>query len=404
VNLLRMASRNLRRNRRRTGVTLAAMTLALFATVLYTSMVEGYLRSMEESIVGLEIGDLEVHATGYRDRPSLHRTIEHPELLLESLQREGFRATPRLLAGALAASASTSVGATVVGVDVASDAAATDLHRHLAGGAWLDPASPRGVVVGTRLAKSLGLAPGDELVVLGQAADGSLANDLYTVRGVLASVSDATDRAAVLMNAPAFRELFALPDGVHRIVVRRPPALGLDAAAARVSALAPGDETRTWKELLPTLASLLGSARAAMLVVFFIVYVAIAILIVNAMLMAVFERIRELGVLHALGVGPGRIVALLLLESGLLAAAATVLGTLLALPALGYVTHTGIDMGRLGGFTVSGLAIDPVWRGVITATTWSAPVLMLVAMVLLATLYPAVKAARIEPVEAMRHV
>jgi ABC-type lipoprotein release transport system permease subunit len=403
VTLLRMAWRNLLRNGRRTGVTLAAMTLALLATVLYTSMVEGYLRSMEESIVGLEIGDLEVHAAGYRDRPTLHRTIEHPEILLAALDREGFRATPRLLAGALAASATTSTGATVVGVDVASDDTATDLHRHLARGAWLDPAAPREVVLGTRLARSLGLAPGDELVLLSQAADGSLANDLYTVRGILASVSDGTDRAAVLVNEAAFRELFVLPDGVHRIVVRRPPTLDLEAAAARVRELAPGDETRTWKELLPTLASLLGSARAVMLVVFFIVYVAIAILVVNAMLMAVFERIRELGVLHALGVGPGRIVVLLLLESGLLAAAATVLGTLLALPALRYVTRTGIDMGRLGGFTVSGLAIDPVWRGVVTAMTWSAPVFMLVAMVLLATLYPAVKAARIEPVEAMRH-
>jgi ABC-type lipoprotein release transport system permease subunit len=403
MSLLRMAWRNLWRNGRRSAVTVAAMTLALLATVLYTSMVEGYLRSMEESILGLEIGDIQIHAAGYRDRPSLSRRIEDPEPLLAELAHEGFRVTPRLIAGALAASARTSVGASVVGVDVGSDAAATDLHHHVARGDWLAPESPQGVVLGARLARSLDASPGDELVILSQAADGSLANDLYTVRGVLSGISDATDRAAVFMNEAAFRELFALAGGAHRVIVRRPPGLPLEDALRRVRTLAPGDDAQSWRDLLPTLASMLESARAMMLVVFFIVYVAIAILIVNAMLMAVFERIRELGVLQALGVGPLRIVALLFFETGLLAAVATALGTVLALPALWYVVRIGIDMGRLGGFTVAGLAIDPIWRGVVTGMTFSAPIGMLLAMVLLATLYPAIKAARIEPVEAMRH-
>jgi putative ABC transport system permease protein len=148
---------------------------------------------------------------------------------------------------------------------------------------------------------------------------------------------------------------------------------------------------------------MLDSVRGLMIVVFFIIYLAIGILILNAMLMAVFERIREIGVLKALGFGPAWVLGLILAESGLQTGLAVLLGLALSVPGLWFLVEKGIDLGSLGGMSVMGLAVDPVWRAVVTLNTYKMPVLILVAIVSLAVLYPAAKAAVIRPVEAMRH-
>jgi putative ABC transport system permease protein len=403
MRLLVMAWRNLWRYRRRTAVTIAAMTLALLSMVLYTALVEGYLRDLEHNIVDIELGDVQVFAPGYRDNPSLYSRIDRPEQLLTRLRERGFRAAARLKGGGLAAAGESSAGVQLTAIDVRQDADVSRIAEHLARGRWLDPADQAGVVVGSALAHTLGVDPGNELVVLGQAADGSLANDLYTVRGVLQSVSDETDRAGVFLNAAAFRVLFAVPQGAHQIIVRRPADRALPAAVAEVRDLAPGLDVQSWRDLVPILASMLDSARAVMQAVFFIVYIVVAILIMNAMVMAVFERIRELGVLKALGVGPGRVFVLMTAEGGLQAAIAIALGLALSVPGLAYLTHHGLDLSGLGGTSFSGMAMDPVWRGVVTPMTILGPVLVLVLLVSLAMLYPALKAARISPVAAMRH-
>jgi ABC-type lipoprotein release transport system permease subunit len=402
MRLLVMAWRNLGRYRRRTAVTVGAMTLALLVMVLYTSLVEGYLLGLERSIVDVELGDAQVTAPGYRDSPSIYLVIADPAPLMTRLREVGFRVSARLLGGGLAAAGDASAGATLVGVDVAGDAQVSAISQYVAQGTWLDSADSTGVVLGDALAHTLGVAPGDELVLLSQAADGSIANGLYAVRGVLKRVGDQTD-GAVFVTVQAFRSFFVLPDGVHQLTVRKPAEEDLAGSIARIRAIAGGLEVQSWRDLMPLLASALDSTRALIQVVFLVIYLVVIILLVNATLMAVFERIRELGVLKAIGVGPGHIVALILLEGGLQAALAIAIGLALSVPGLSYLVHHGLDLSGLGGTSFAGIAFDPVWRGVVTPTTIVAPVITLLFMVGVAVLYPALKAARLKPVEAMRH-
>ena len=165
------------------------------------------------------------------------------------------------------------------------------------------------MVLGRRLARTLGVSLDSEVVVLTQGADSAMAYDLYRVRGVLRSISDATDRTGFFMTADAFRELLVIPGGAHQIIVRRPAGLPLPEAERRIRGIVNDLDVQTWRKLMPTVASLLDSARGAMLAMFFIIYLAVAILILNATLMAVFERVREFGVLKALGVGPASVLA-----------------------------------------------------------------------------------------------
>jgi len=288
------------------------------------------------------------------------------------------------------------------GIDVLRDASVSRLPEVVADGEWLDPADPEGVVLGKRLAKTLNAKPGSELIVVSQAKDGSMANDLYTVRGVLGSVAQGTDRAAVLMNAEAFRELMSFPTGAHQIVLRRGDS-ELNAVADAARAIAPELDTKTWKELMPTVATMMEATQGMIFIFYFIVYIAVGILILNAMLTAVFERIREFGVLKAIGAGPTKVLGLILVEGAVQAAAATVLGLLLAAPGMWYLTVHGINAGAMGGIDAAGVAMAEIWYGIYSVESCAGPLVLLWFMTLAAVIYPALKAAWINPIRAMRY-
>ena len=403
MDLVKIAWRNVWRNQRRTFVTIGAMSFGLFAMILYAGLLEGYLRDMERGILDLEVGDVQIFADDYLENPSLFTRIDDPATVLAPLEARGFAASGRVLAFGLAAAGEASAGVSFRGIDVEQDATVTSIGDEVAQGSWLDPDDPKGVVLGRRLARILSVGLGDEVVVLSQGSDGALAYDLYHVRGVLRGIADATDRTGLFLNESVLREMLEVPEGVHQIIVRRPEGVALDAAATQVAGFAPGLDVKTWRQLLPTLASLLESSRGAMVVMYLIIYLAIGMLILNAMLMAVFERIRELGVLKALGVGPFDVLRLILIESGIQAGIAVAVGTILALPAVLYLETTGLNLQSLAGVSILGIAMDPVWRAAVSVDTFTSPILVLLAIVFLAVMYPAVKAAAVQPVEAMRH-
>ncbi len=403
MNIFRMAWRNVWRNKRRTTVTIAAMTLALMVEVLYSGLVLGYLQGLEDDLLDLEVGDVQIFAPDYLDTPSIYSGIESPDPLLAALNDMGYPACPRLLGGALAAAEESSAGVALRGVEVDLEKKVTLIAENVADGAWLDSTDKKGVVIGRRLAMTLGVKPGDEIVLLTQAADGSIAHDLFRIRGVLLGIADGTDRTAIYMNGEAFRELMEFPEGIHQIIVRRPQDIDLEDAVLAIREVAAGLDVKTWKELMPLLATMLESTQGMIVIIFLVIYIAIAILILNAMLMAVFERVREFGILKAIGVGPFSVFGLIFVEAGLQTLVSILCGLTLALPCMWYLSEVGIDVGSLGGMNVMGLAMRPVWNGIYTIDTIIVPIILLVVIVFCAVLYPALKAALIRPVQAMHH-
>lgn len=401
---LTMAWRNVWRNSRRTLAAVAASSLGLWSLIVYSGLMGGYIERMERHILDVELGDIQIHHAEYLEDPSLYRRIEKSDELITALEAEELAAAPRLLGSGLAAAGDNSAGISLFGIDVERDAAVSKVGKSVAEGQWLDPAVPGEVVIGRRLAQILGIELGGEIVLLSQGADGSMANDLYTVRGVLGSVSAQVDRGGVYMVDEAYRELMAVPDGVHQIIVRRPRSGTLDAAAVAARGIAVDEDVQTWRELKPTMASMLDSAKGGMMAMFFIVYAAIGIVILNAMLMAVFERVREFGVLKAIGVSPGGVLRLIYLETVIQTGLAIAIGVGLALPANWYLTTVGLDLtSSLENVSVMGSAIDPIWISKVDSSTYIAPIVALVVIVSLAVVYPALRAAFIKPITAMRH-
>jgi ABC-type lipoprotein release transport system permease subunit len=405
MNLLSLALRNVLRYWHRTLVTTLAMAFAGIIMILFAALMEGLMQASERNAVAMNLGDIQIHAPGYRDDPDLYTRIEHPQVLLERLRAAGFRASARLYGFGLAASGSTSAGVQLRGIDPRAEAGVTQVHRHLLHGQWLDSAERDGVVVGRKLARTLGVSTGDEVVIVSQASDGSIADALFRVRGVLKSVGEGVDRAGFYLLDTAFRELMAVPQGAHEIaVLRTDRSADLDAATAAVAALAPGYETLDWRALQPVIARILELADAQLVFMLLIVYVAVGMVVLNAMLMSVFERIHEFGVMKAIGVTPWQISALVFMETLAQVSAACLLALVLGWWSAHYFQLNGIDLsGIASAASIGGVALDPVWYARITPDALLVPVAFLLLIALLAVIYPAVKAAVIRPVAALHY-
>jgi ABC-type lipoprotein release transport system permease subunit len=405
MKLLPLAIRNVSRTCQRTIVTTAAMGFAGFIMIFYASLMEGLLQASERNAVGMNLGDIQIHAEGYRYDPDLYKRIENAGALVRRLEKKGFHATQRVYGFGLAAAGSASAGVQLRGVDLDHEATVTQIHQHVMEGSWLDETDPRGVVIGRKLARTLGVEPGHEVVIVGQASDGSMANDLYTVRGILKSVGEEIDRAGFFMVASAFRELMVVPDGAHEIAIMRVNrASDLGLATRAIAELAPDLETMNWRQLRPVIARVLDTADASLLFMLLITYVAVAMVVLNAMLMSVFERIHELGVMRAVGVTPWQLMKLVYAETMVQVVTAAAIALATGWPVSLYFETKGIDLSTIAsGASFGGVAIDPIWYTHVTVQSVLFPIAVLFLVAAVAVIYPAVKAAVIQPAKAIYH-
>ncbi len=405
MQLFSMALRNVKRSRHRTWVTVGAMGFAGFFMIVYAALMEGFIQTTEQNAIGMELGEIQLHAEGFREDPDLYKRIFGFESVVERLERSGYKAAPRLYGVGLAAASVNSAGIQLRGIDIDREKQVTSISEHIMTGHWLVENKPHEVVIGRKLAGILGVSLGSEIVVVSQAADGSMANDLYWVRGILKSVGAALDGGGFLMTGAAFRELMAVPDGVHEIAVVGVPEGELEASTAEIHALFPDLEVKNWRELAPVIARILDMSGSSLVIMLVITYVAVGILTLNAMLMSVFERIREFGVMKALGLPPLRLFTLIGLETVIQIVMASILAIICGVPLSLYFEDNPIDLSALASTSssIAGIAIDPIWA---SRLTWSSVVLPVVYLALIAgvaILYPGGKAALIRPVEALRH-
>ena len=405
MKILSIASRSVFRNWRRTLITTLAMGFSGFIMILFAALMAGMIQTSERNAVAMNLGDIQIHAKGYRDDPDLYNRIDNTADLVNKLQQAGFHATQRIYGFGLAAAGSTSAGVQMRGVNLKNEATVTQVHKHVMQGQWLSDSDPMGVVIGRKLARTLGVRPGDEVIIIGQATDGSMANDLYTVRGVLKSIGEEVDRAGFFMVERSFRELMVLPKGAHEIAVMRPDrSSDLESAAAQVAALAQGYETLSWRQLQPFIAKLLDLADAQTIIMILITYVAVAMVILNAMLMSVFERIREFGIMKAIGVTPWQLMTLIYAETMIQVVIASSISLASGWSAAHYFQKHGIDLSAIAGSTsFGGVAIDPIWNAHVTTETLALPVVFLFIIAAAAVIYPAIKAAVIRPVKAIHY-
>jgi ABC-type lipoprotein release transport system permease subunit len=204
----------------------------------------------------------------------------------------------------------------------------------------------------------------------------------------------------------AFRSLMVLPEGVHEIAVRDADEdIDLERRTQELAGLAPGLEVMNWRQLQPVVARILDISRFSLLLMLFITYTAVGILTLNSMLMGVFERIHEFGIIKALGVPPWQIFTLISLETVIQVVIAAALALVTAVPLSIYCQTHPVDLTSLASTSASiaGIALDPLWYSRVTVGSVVSPVLVLLIVSLIAIIYPAAKASLIRPLQAIHH-
>ncbi len=403
--LWRLAWRNVWRNRRRTIITVSAITIGVAALTFLWGFTDGMNREMVENTTRYFAGDAQVHLRGYHDDPTLDLTLSDATPVIETVRSDPAvaAASVRMEGKALASRGDKSRGVMIVGVEPRTEVGVTDLFKAVVSGSALDTSSPSGVLIGEKLAASLGLKQGDELILVGQAYDGSVASNRIPVRGVFQTKIDELDGYVVVMPLGAAREFLSAPGGATAIVLRLEDRTALDAVQARLaSRLGERYEVVGWPTLLPMVVASVRYHEVIGFVVLTIFFIVVAAGVANPVLMGVLERTREFGIMLAVGTSQARLLRLVLYEAVLLGLFGLVLGNGLGIGVTAFFQHQGIDFSAFeaGLRTMPGLSdvVYPVVR--LDRSIMISAVLFVTAC--LVAVYPAAKAARLDPVAAIR--
>jgi ABC-type lipoprotein release transport system permease subunit len=401
--ILRMALRNLWRRKGRTALTLGMIFLGTTLTVFWAGIAEGSYDQILDASTSTMTGQVQVVRAGYIDKPSLFHTVEEPARARQALAGLPLvrAVTTRVETEGLLSADVRTTGAQVLGVEPDAEAQVTRLAHMVKRGAWL--ALPEGqdalpIVLGVGLARRLRVGVGDEVSFVGQAADGSMAAELFVVSGLLESGLSELDGGLAVTRLQDAQAMLALEGRVHRILGA--VDLGDVAEVVAHGVVGEGNVLLGWQGLIPGLEESIASDRAGYQVFLFIVLIVVVLGVTNTMLMSVLERTREIGVMLALGTTPGRIVGLTLGEGFWIALLGTGAGAAVGTLLNWVFSLEGIPLGT-EGLEWGGANLDRMYPTNDALSSVLYPLLILV-MAVLAAVLPALRAARLSPVEALR--
>jgi len=395
-----MAWRNLWRNPRRTGITLGVVAIGVWSILTFDVMLKAWANNSREESLRLLTGQGQIHAPGYLDDPGVARVMPVPRAALRAALSgpEVGAWAPRLRVPAIIRSEYRTRAITLIGVSPAAERQVSDVPSQILAGRYLSGDADGGIVIGRDLAERLKTRLGKRVIVMAQAADGRLAEIGFTIVGLFGNTKGAQDEYAFSGLTPT-TTMLGTAGALSEISFDAAPSARLDDTVAVLRRAAPGLDVQSWEGLSPlayTMESISGAYIGVWLAV---VFVLMAIGIVNTQLMAVFERTREFGLLQALGMRPRLILLQVLLESALLIGLGVIAGVTLMLLTLAPFTH-GVDLGAFAAAAEMGGAggrlyprLDPLDAAALCLVVWILGVA--------ATLWPARSAARADPVVAM---
>ncbi|MEE8462713.1 MAG: ABC transporter permease, partial [Acidobacteriota bacterium] len=350
---LRLGWRNLWRNSRRSLITISAVGCGYAFLIVLIGLTVGMAGQMLKNGTGLLMGDLQLHHSDYLPERSLYDTIgsdsssELEEVLHQlSLYPQLAGRSPRVYGFGLLSTGENSAGARLMGVDPQVESGVSSFLSGLQAGA-LDDSVERSLLLGDVLARELEASIGSQVAIVTQAADGSLGNDLFLVSGILHTGLSYVDRSLAVLYLADLQELLVLsPNEVHEIAVKIGDPMAADAFAARLNASEnwPANTVaQSWGELAPQLKDYVGLSQGMYGFIIMIIGLFTATGVLNTMMMAVFERSREIGLVSALGMPPLLIVSSILLEALFLGILGLIGGFGLGAWGMSYLTTQGLD-------------------------------------------------------------
>jgi ABC-type lipoprotein release transport system permease subunit len=403
-----LAWRNMWRNWRRTAIALAAMVLGVILLLMMDGAIKGSDQAMFGNAVRLYGGNVMVHAPGFRDQetrlPLL--PLANPAAVVQAAraQPQVLAATERINTSGLIISRDANASVEIVGIDPAGEAAVNLQAQNVGQGRFLQADDGDAIFIGKGLADLLHVAVGDRLTLVGRSMNDVMRQRTMNVVGIYnLGLADA-EKGLVFLTLPEAQSLYNLSGQATEVSISL-QSVGQEGNVMKALQTAlPGYEVDSWKTLKPEIAQAMAT-KFTFTSFFGLVVVFIACIgILNLMLMAVFERTREMGVLAALGLKARQVMGLFLLEGTLMGAVGALLGCVLGAGLILLVARQGIDVSATSGMGEATALLGSRIYPVVTVGDFISRAITVTVIAALASLYPAWQASRKEPAQALHHV
>ena len=397
-----LAWRNLWRNYRRTLIMLLAIAVGVWAMIFMTSLLRGMVDDMVKQGIQTLPGHVQVHNIAYRDDPSINHSLPAPDKdLLRVLNSDQVAAwTGRIKVPAMISSEYDNRGVSLLGVDPEGELALGFDVTDVVEGRFLNSSDDRGIVIGRKLMHRLETRLGKRVVVMSQDPENAIADRGFKVVGVFKAEMESLEEGVVYAGRDVVQDMLGVGSEISEIAVLGHDYHSPEALTSEIRLVASSDlEVLSWLELDRYLATMMSVMNGFVLVWMIVIFLALSFGLVNTLMMAVFERVREIGLMRALGMRPAAIVYQILMESLMLLALGLLLGNLLAIGTI-VPLKEGIDLSVVAeGMEMMGASsmLYPVllWPDLILAN------MVVIVLGIITSLLPAWRAAQYRPVEAL---
>lgn len=402
--IFKIAFRNIFRQKRRTLLTTLTMFGGFTLCSFSIAWMDGSYNNVIDMFTRNQLGHIQIHHTDYLDRPSLYRTIDDFEAVgraVESVDRVESWA-PRVYSAGLASVGEKTAGVRIIGVDPKRETATTRFDKKIVEGPGFSDTTSSNALMGKGLAKRLGAGIGDEVVIVSQGADGSVANDVYGVSGIVDSGNEMSDQMALYLRLDEAQELLVLGDRVHEIAVVANSIRGLSKLSERIAEAIdnPDLDVEPWQVFAKSFYDAMKADQKGSWISLIIITLLVAIGVLNTVLMTVLERTREYGLMRAVGTSSGLVFRLVILEVVIMAVLSVIIGSAVGTVLNYWLSINGVPLPvslEYGGVTFSRMYTE------VNVRSYVIPLLCVVLSAVFISAFPAIKAARTQPAAAMRH-
>ena len=400
--IVKLAWRNLLRNKRRTLLTVMLVGFSLVSLILTDGMVKGMQEKLVGSITQTLTGEAQIHKKGFREELDEKKFIDDPVPIINQirLNKDIQTFAPRVVFGGMIASPYNINGGVIYGVDAASELGISKIKEALIEGAYLS-GLPREILIGKSMSETLEVSLGDRIVIsAAEVKNGEISQELFRVSGIFEFGLSDLDNSLGFINLNVAQSLLGLNKGIHQIVVRfKNPENALDLQSSFYQTANSGNiEALSWKDYNPSIASLIGMSNYATVIIGVTLFLLATFGIINSLFMSIYERLYELGVAKAIGTSGPELMSLVILEAFLLGVISCIFGSLVGYFANSWFAVHGIPFGT---YDFSGVIL----RGIHTKVALEQFTLLpscVIVLVLVSAIYPSIFVARIMPVDSMR--
>lgn len=400
------AWRNLWRNKLRSAIIIAAFTIGIFAGVFLIAFSNGMINSRVNAVIGTEMSHIQIHKPGFLENDQFSLRFVANNLLLNKIESSPHvvAVSRRIIVNSMIASAETGMGVKITGVDPVAESKVTNLHSKIFKGKYLSETGRNPVVISERLAQKLNVGLHNKIIITVQDENKNITGGAFRIVGIYRTENMLFDEANIYVRNSDIARLTGISvNQAHEIAVLLDKNDNTEAVTKQLSAEFPNMDVKNWLQLSPDAGALVGAMNQYTYIFTIIILLALCFGIVNTMLMIIMERIRELGMLMAIGMNRARVFWMIMLETVFLSLTGGTLGLLLGWIVSNHFEKSGINLyfwkeafGEMGFSSMIYPAID---NSVIVYTA-----IMVIIAGIISAIYPALKAIRLKPVEAIRSI